>query len=800
MKSLARRILYMTLPAIVATPVWAQTAPQTTPQAAAEGADSSMAEIVVTARRRSENIEKVPIAITAISGDEIAKRAIYNENDLQSAVPGLVIRQNGGVHSFNYSIRGQSVDTFTNSPPSVLPYVDEVQIVTHSASTFYDMAGIQVLKGPQGTLFGRNATGGAVLYTTAKADDKLGGYVDARYGNYKSFHIDGAVNIPLGEKVALRVAGSYSSGGAFVRDYFNGRKYGDLNQKSIRATLKLSPTEEFTNVTVGQYTKEHGTNTPYEGFSTNPCGGFNGAIALNGSASCQLNPATNPTFAAYLAAHPAVFQGSVDQAIPLQRKLGPWVSLADYDPFHRAKSRYVINTSTYEVSPELTFKNIFGFNKADSDDGYDYDGSPFQFFEDQGNLNANGKVVPGINGGAGQNPGFLLHTRQISDEFQVQGKAMDNRLDYVVGAYYLNQRDSVSSNLVSYTYAPPPGGITNFPFTYTAQWTDKSIAAFAQASYKLTDKLSLTGGFRYTHDKTSIHQLPGSLWLLFFPANPHETTKSSKPSWTASVDYKITNELLVYAATRGSWRAGGFNYSVQPVNTTAATGGNLFKPETTEDVEVGFKYSGDSFGVPITWNADFFNQWVKNIQRSAYISTAQGVDLLTANVPKAEITGLEGDFSVRPVEFLTFGGSGNYTHARYTSALVNVLGQIAQYGPFADVPKWSGTLYGEASAPLGEDVGTLRLRLDAYGQTKQHFSNTSATIDPNTDFGGYTLLNGRITWDGIMGQRLQASFYVRNITKKKYYSGGNASSAGGALNTVNPGMPRMFGGELKFSF
>src|SRR4029453_2256294 len=118
-----------------------------------------------------------PIAITAIGGEELAKRAIYNENDLQSAVPGLIIRQNGGVPSFNYSIRGQHVDTFTNSPPSVLPYVNEVQIVTLSASTFYDMGGIQVLKGPQGTLFGRNATGGAVLYATAKPTDEFGGYI-----------------------------------------------------------------------------------------------------------------------------------------------------------------------------------------------------------------------------------------------------------------------------------------------------------------------------------------------------------------------------------------------------------------------------------------------------------------------------------------------------------------------------------------------------------------------------------------------------------------------------------------------
>lgn len=197
--------------------------------ARADAPDATSGEIIVTARRRAENIEKVPIAISVISGDDIVKRAIFNENDLQSAVPGLVIRQNGGNNAFNYVIRGQSVDTFTNSPPSVLPYVNEVQIVTHSASTFYDMGGIQVLKGPQGTLFGRNATGGAVLYATAPAVDTLSGYIDGRYGSFDQRNLQGAINVPLGDIGALRVAGSVTGGGAFVRDYFTGQHYGDLS-------------------------------------------------------------------------------------------------------------------------------------------------------------------------------------------------------------------------------------------------------------------------------------------------------------------------------------------------------------------------------------------------------------------------------------------------------------------------------------------------------------------------------------------------------------------------------------------
>src|SRR5690606_33359774 len=137
-----------------------------------------------------------------------------------------------------------------------------------------------------------------------------------------------------------------------------------------------------------------------------------------------------------------------------------------------------------------------------------------------------------------------------------------------------------------------------------------------------------------------------------------------------------------------------------------------------------------------------YNQWVKNIQRSAYILTANGVSLLTVNVPKAQITGVEADFSVRPSEFIQFGASANYTNARYTDNDVTILGSTISYGPFADVPKWSGTVFGEIGVPLG-DSGRLTLRGDAYGQTKMNFSNVGATVNPNTTLPGYVLVNGR---------------------------------------------------------
>lgn len=768
----------------IASPVYAQN--DATQVATQEDQEDT---IVVTARRREENLQDVPISIAAIGGQELTKRAIFTENDLQSAVPGLVIRQNGGSSAFNYVIRGQSVDTFTNSPPAILPYINEVQIVNHSSTPFYDMAGIQVLKGPQGTLFGRNATGGAVLYTTAQPTDVTEGYALVRYGNHDKFDLEGALNLPASDRLAFRVAFSHSSGGDYVDDYFSDREYGGLNRTSVRGSIKVSPGAGITNTTVVQHTKEHGTNAPYALWSVYGCGQTNNGTPLDTTSGCDLSRATNPGFAAFLAANPNVYQGDIGDAVALQRSLGPWKSLSNSPNTHRGKSDWFINTTEIELSSATKIKNIFGYNKSRSRDDFDYDGSPYPYFEIWGDLRPDGKINVLKN--------FELLTRQVSNEIQIQGDALNDRLSYVLGVYYLDQRFEVESNNSSWTFRFPGGP---FRFAYTARIDTKSVAGFGQASYKLTDRLNLTGGLRYTWDKTTISQLPGS---IFGNADP-EKQKASKPSWTISLDYKVTPDLLVYAAQRGSWRSGSYNYSTAPVNEVAADGGNKFLPETTYDVELGVKYSGDGLGVPVTLNADVYQQWVKNIQRAVYINQGGVVSLLTGNVPQAKISGVEVDLSVRPMHNLSFGVSANYTNARYTKDTV-VLGYTTppssvRYGPFADVPKWSGTIFGEYTMPLGSETGDLTLRVDAYAQSRQFFSNVADTTNPDTILPSYKLVKARVTWSDVMATPLDLSVFATNLFNEEYYAGGNAGQSGGLPNTVNPGLPRFWGVEAKVGF
>ena len=778
---------------------WAQAAP------ASKSADSATSsdEIVVTARRREEALSKVPISIVALNPDMLAAKSIQNENDLQAAVPGLVIKQSGNANSFNYVIRGQTIDTYTNSPPGVLPYINEAQVVTFSASSFYDLAGIQVLKGPQGTLFGRNTTGGAVLYQTAKPDDKLGGYIKGRAGNLDAYQIEGAINLPLSDTLKVRIAANKTGGGAYVLRLDTGQRYGNLEQTSVRGSVLWEPTANFKNTLVIQHTSDGGTNAPGAIYhsSAYACGSPGGYTQSGDCAYAQyyfLVPGA--------AALSALKLGVVGLA-NAQDKLGPYtVYGSNSSLLHTAKSTFVINTTEYRFSSDMLLKNIFMFNDSNSNDKNDYDGSPFPLIGNQGVLKPD--LTSPVNEGI-----YFNSAKQYSDELQLQGTAAGGKLNYTVGAYFIYQKNLFNSEVSFFDFYPLKvyGATTYVPVHYIQETSNQSIAGFAQGTYAMTDRLNVTVGVRYSRDLVKAKQLPGSDWYGCVPAvcgaagvSPAypERSTASKPSWNFSVDYRLAPGLMAYATTRGSWRSGSFNYSLAPNPALATAGGNAFLPETTRDVEVGLKYSGRDLGFPVSFNIDGYNQWVTNIQRGAnLLSPVTGTAILaTVSVPKAQITGFEADMSARPAEWLTLGASISYTNARFTDNVVKVPGNPPLiYNQYADVPKWSGSLNAELSRTLENHAGTLSLRGDLYFQSKNYFANLG-TLIPGTDIAGYQTFGARLAWSEVFGSKVTAAIWGRNLTNTKYYSGGNPTGLSAGFNQAFPGFPRTFGGELKIAF
>ena len=232
---------------------------------AASGAPArgGMEQIVVTAQRRSQRLQRTPVTVTALSSSLLRQQGVHSEADLQIAVAGLTTRASTDANDLNFAIRGQSIDAFSSSQPAVQAYVDEIPVTGGTASTFYDLGSVQVLKGPQGTLFGRNTTGGAVIYTTAQPTYKFGGYLDTRLGDYGLKETQGAVNIPIiDQHLAIRIAADGDWQDGFTKNLFNNNTVGDVNRKGIRGSVLFQPTDTLSDTLVVDYTRNTGSGVP----------------------------------------------------------------------------------------------------------------------------------------------------------------------------------------------------------------------------------------------------------------------------------------------------------------------------------------------------------------------------------------------------------------------------------------------------------------------------------------------------------------------------------------------------------
>ena len=256
----------------------AGSAPGLAQNAPAAASESQMEEIIVTAQRREESLQRTPVSVTALTASVLEQKGVRSEADLQIAVPGLTVRAGADSTQLNYAIRGQSIDTYSFSAPAVQAYLDEVPLTNFGTTSIYDLESVQVLKGPQGTLFGQNVTGGAVLFTSARPKDEFGGYGMMRFGNYRQKQFQGAVNLPVvNDRMLLRVSGDITRRDGYVRNLIDGDRRGDVRRNSGRMHLVLKPSDTIKNSFVFDYSRLRGEGTPavlYSAYSpgqTNNC-------------------------------------------------------------------------------------------------------------------------------------------------------------------------------------------------------------------------------------------------------------------------------------------------------------------------------------------------------------------------------------------------------------------------------------------------------------------------------------------------------------------------------------------------
>ena len=788
----------------------------------------TITEIIVTAQRRDESLSKTPVSVSVVTAETLARAQIVTETDLRAATPGLAVRATLNSNQLNYSLRGQSQDAFSGTRPGVLPYINDVQIGFGSAggTAFYDLESVQVLKGPQGTLFGRSATGGAVLFTTAKPTDKLSGYVSALGGRLDALKVEGAVGGPIaGDNLKARLAGFYSRRDGYQQNLFDNSREGDYKRYGVRGTVSASLGGGVTNdLMVDYYDAKNGSTVsvisgllPFTGSpppyvplellyagSNSPTATATGIATLTNflaAAGPFAGPLAQAGYTSYFS-NPDRPANGLRGALNDQIARGPYVVDIDAINTYRATNVIIINTTTFELGANTKLKNIFGHTHLRSDTQYDIDGTPF-------GVGANGIRATG--GRAAFDPAdacACTTVRQLSDELQLSGKAADDKLDYVVGAFYSNEEsvnfwrqqffDLIGAALQPIGAAAPSGVAQDQHLDF--RYKNRTTAAYAQTTYQLNDRgLSVTGGVRYTDERVNKFTYPTDSGALALGPNfvPDQTKSYGRVSWTFGIQDQVSDQVLLYAVSRRAYKSGGYNGSVQSLPGSATTGGDAYDDERITDVEAGLKFNGRTGGMPTRLGLAVYRNWLRNSQRTAYSLVNNSPAGLTVNVPSGKVYGAEFEAMIKPIEKLTLGGSFNITRASFPNGNVVVNGVPQVFDRVPDTPRTSGSLFADVNLPVSPDLA-IQIHGDLYHQAKSFTGPRSANAD-GTTMSGYTIANFRIgIGDTSKGWALNAN--LKNAFDKVYYIGGVNSGEVYQINTLVPGEPRTWTIEARYNF
>lgn len=797
-RSFLAQVSVAALLATFASPASAQAAPETqsapaAKPAAADSTDHGLADIVVMARRREENAQTVPISITAFSGAQLQAQSAVKLADIRRLTPNLFIGASGGSGpgGLVVGIRGQvQTDTIATLDPSVGIYVDGVYWARANGANadLLDVTSVNVLKGPQGTLFGRNTTGGALTLTTGDPDPtKFSGQLQGRVGNYGQHDELAVLNLPIvTDKVALRLAANKINNNGFERNLTTGQRVGNQDTYTVRAKLLVRPVDSLTIIgsyehfDVGQRTRL--TKLRY-------------SLPFPASPEIVAALATGGCLQAFNPACPAPF-------VPGSQTFGQYANAGGfYDGYSNIDGRESANTDTASIRANLdlsfaTLKYIGAYREVASDSGvYDYDGTPFTILQ----------------------PHNYANVHQWSHELQLNGKAGGDRVDYTLGGYLFTEAGSDGSTTLALPAINP-----NNPSVTAGNVTTHSWAIFGQLTAKITDELSFTGGLRYSHDRktldlastsagncalsvgTPLARLPNTNCLV------SQARTDSAVSYLASLDYKIGSNVLVYAKTSKGYRAGGFNLR----GTTPSTFGP-FQPESVTDYEIGLK--SEFLDRRVRFNVSAFHSDYTDIQRGVLVSNGLGgVATTTINAGKARINGLEAELTARPTGGLELSATLGITDAKYkaftsacpspfpaTAVVPCVNGTLDRSGEkFERVPPVTWSL--GASYTHSVPLGSATVRADYSYQGKTYQVGITQTITPAyvpyVTQNGYGLLNARISWD-IANPNISLAVYGRNLTQTKYYAYQlDLASAGLGYFISNAGIPRQYGVEATFRF
>jgi iron complex outermembrane recepter protein len=751
-------------------PAWGAAAEQapTSSQAAAE-----LQEIVVTATKRAEDIQTVPVAITSLSGGKLKDLQVHTVQDLQAQVPSLLIQQNyDDPQDFQIMLRGRKQnDTTLAVDPAVGVYIDGIYVPRTQGfgGELLDINRVEVLRGPQGTLYGRNTTGGAITIYTNDPTNTPSGSVDLTGGNYGTWNMVGIANVPINSNLAARFVVERGGNGPYGHDGL-GRPLGNDNSQYYRGKLRALLGDSWTAVLSTHYESENtgGSIVKISGLCpAAACGGLEGGFTTQETEAEQgLTAAQALSF----------LQSYIDGKRPGEGKSfwdnsdsGP---VKPYSYVWRADAGLNI---TGELPDNLEFRSFTGFSRL----------------HHNGNDISNDVPVVVIDSAT------IADDNYYSQEFQLLNTG-NSRIKWIVGAYggyEKGPRDYTAFTALPAVFGPVPSindnGILN-----------SSLAGFAQATWEFMPGWHFTLGGRYSADTRRVDAVAsqGGVCLipapgyvdLSVPGTPAQCPRRfqatfKKPTGMASLDYQLNPGVLLYAKVAQGYRSGGINESGAVSTESFAP----FKPETNLEYEGGVK---SEIHHRLRLNlAGYYDKYTDLQVTTGFIDPVGGVGSIVTNAASARIWGLEAqaDYIVAPG--ITLHASGAHTDARYLTFIDQILGDRSREQ--LPVPKWTGTLSGDFVQPTS--LGDLQLNVE-YDWTSAFELDGAAIVPEQMTQPSYGLLNVRLALHTLAD--LEIAIFGKNVTNQPYYQQGIALDTAIGVNFSYAGLPRTYGIELTQSW
>lgn len=648
--------------------------------------------IIVTAQKREQNLQETPLSITAVTADALEQRGVSTIEELASLVPNLT-STNGpqGSSDANFFVRGVGqFDFIITNDPGVGVYLDGVYL-GRTVGALLDTGGverIEILRGPQGTLFGRNTLGGAISVVSVEPDPgAYFGEASATLGSRERYEAEALVNVPLGQSAALKAFGFYREQEGPVENVLNSDTYGDIERYGAQASLLLEPSENIRLIVRGDYTADRGSP--------------------NGTVNVGINPA-------FPFLPPDVTDDRSDKF---------YDTFQANDPDNELDIWGISATAEFDAGP-LLIRSITAYRELEGLTTADSDGTAYTLYDQTSVIDQN----------------------QFSQELQFVGTALGDRLEYLVGLYYFKEEARQIQNLC---FAPLTAAILGLQprFGPCVTWmqdndqTTTSYAIFGQASYDFSDALSVTLGGRYTwEDKeiltTQSFDLPGGITAVPIVAGLADELDFQEFTPRIGIDWQATPEILLFASYAKGFRSGGFNGRLVVPNDEVPT----FEADTNDAFEIGIK--SDLLDNRLRLNLTGFYSKYKDIQQTISDPVVQ---FRVANAGDAELYGIEAEATIVPTANALVNLALGYTSSSFED--VDPLAGIAAGNRLPFSPEITFAV--GAQYEIEGSFGSITPRADLRYQSDVFFSPFNLPLEQQE---GYAILDLRLTYSSPGGR------------------------------------------------